>query len=207
MGTAQSGLKWAPPKGGDSLRKKVELIEPTILFFLSLYIRPDHLLIQPNRENKIPSGPKMIPCKTSALSEANTANLNDPLFFDTWEPNDACIRTWSDLNFACCPLKASLSLNLERFNTGGLSHFSEFVNSRKCQTLRVPRQSRGFTLRKLVRLAAERKRIWNEMMKEDCPSCRLGKLEYRLWRTGLVLRCSRYPAYGYARDLDRKIRF
>jgi hypothetical protein len=73
------------------------------------------------------------------------------LFPDIWEskPNDTCIPTSYGLNSVCRPLKASWSLNFERFTPGRLSHFYRFVNSRKCQTLIVPRQSRGFTRMKL----------------------------------------------------------
>ena len=57
----------APPKGDDSLLEQIHLVEPTILFFLRFYLRPDRLLIHPNSGNKIPSGPKMVTHKILSL--------------------------------------------------------------------------------------------------------------------------------------------
>src|SRR5512138_839059 len=72
-------FNWAPPKGGASLFKKVHLIESTILFFLGLDIRPDRLLIESNRGNKIPSGPKMLPGEILPPSQIHPGNLDSTL--------------------------------------------------------------------------------------------------------------------------------
>ena len=51
----------------------------------------------------------------------------------------------------------------------------------------------------ISKLEAEKNKIISEMQKEDCPECKLGKLEIKTWDSGLVKRCSRYPNCSYSR--------
>ncbi len=55
-------------------------------------------------------------------------------------PSGTCNPIWYGLSFRNVPFQASFSVNFERFTDRRL-----FLYSRKCQTLGVPRQSRGFT--------------------------------------------------------------
>ena len=50
-----------------------------ILFFLGSYIRPDRLLIHPNRGNKIPPGPEILPRKVLPLPKIYPRNLDGAL--------------------------------------------------------------------------------------------------------------------------------
>ena len=62
-----------------SLLEQIHLIELTILFLLSFYMLPDHLLIHTNRGNKIPPDPEMLPSRILSLSNIKPDNLNGPL--------------------------------------------------------------------------------------------------------------------------------
>jgi len=62
--------------------EQIHLIEPTILFFLSSDILPDLLLIHPNRGNKIPPGPEMLPGEILSLPKVYPRNLDGALPFE-----------------------------------------------------------------------------------------------------------------------------
>jgi len=53
------------------------LVEPTILFFLGFYVLSERMLIHPNRGNKIPPGPEMLPGKVLSLPNVGD-NENGP---------------------------------------------------------------------------------------------------------------------------------
>jgi len=56
--------------------------------------------------------------------------------------------------------------------------------------------------KKLQELEKEKKKIENEIKKESCPRCGVGKLQVRQGYRGLFLGCSRYPECDYTRDLS-----
>ena len=72
-------------------------------------------------------------------------------FFDTSVSRlyDICIPTWYGLNSWCVYMKASFSVNFERFTVGRLSYIPGIV-----KLLESPDFSRGFTLKKLIRFSA-----------------------------------------------------
>jgi len=59
--------------------EQIHLIEPTILFFLGFYVLTERLLIHPNRGNKIPPGPEMLPGKVLPLPKVYSRYLDGTL--------------------------------------------------------------------------------------------------------------------------------
>ena len=73
--------------------EEIHLIEPTILFSLGLYIRPDRLLIHPKGGNKIPSGSKIVTHKILSLSKIHPGYLNGTLALEKpYHPRNHILR-------------------------------------------------------------------------------------------------------------------
>ena len=62
--------------------EQIELIEPTILFFLCLDICPERRLINSNSRNEIPTSPEMLTYKILSPPQKHPRNLNGALPLD-----------------------------------------------------------------------------------------------------------------------------
>src|SRR5512139_918631 len=125
------------PKSRFCLSYSLPLVQPNTLAEskpIREHDRPS-ILLQLLRSLSAAQAPEEL---TSIPSEAAHRALSSDI--SESKPSGTCNPTWYGLSSHSVPFQASFSVNFERFTDRRL-----FLFSRKCQTLGVPRQSRGFT--------------------------------------------------------------
>ena len=126
------------------LFKNIKLIEPSVFLFLPPDVFYNTLFISTCRRHKVPSCPKVLPCKVMLVPTI-------PRYFRSWPYSTFLLHfgihtTWclQSHNVWLKLCKSSIK-NLPYFKLWPVHSKKAFLYSLKCQTLGVPRQSRGFT--------------------------------------------------------------